>query len=113
MTRLPLMKQAWTIAKIEMRRAFFSKRAFWVYGLALFPTIIFLGHFLHVKYQQIRLSSTEITSPALLDSLRIGETEEAVRQRLGKAPTDYRWERTRPGSRLTGSNRRSKPDISA
>ena len=93
MNKLPLIKQAWTIAKIEMRRAFFSKRAFWVYGLALFPTIIFLGHFLHVKFQQIRLSSTEITAPALLDSLRIGETEEAVNQRLGKAPTDYRWER--------------------
>ena len=38
------VKQAWTIAKIELRRAFFSKRAFWVYGLALFPAIIFFGH---------------------------------------------------------------------
>ncbi|MBN2321416.1 MAG: discoidin domain-containing protein [Acidobacteria bacterium] len=95
MNKLPLTKQTWTIAKIEMRRAFFSRRAFWVYGLALFPTIIFLGHFLNVKFQRIRLSATEITPPALLDSLREGETEEAVRQRLGKAPTDYNWERRR------------------
>ena len=32
--------QAWTIARIELRRAFFSKRAFWVYGLALLPTVL-------------------------------------------------------------------------
>jgi ABC-type transport system involved in multi-copper enzyme maturation permease subunit len=38
------MKQTWTIARIELKRAFFSKRAFWVYGLALFPSIIFFAH---------------------------------------------------------------------
>lgn len=95
MNELPLLKQAWTIAKIEMRRAFFSKRAFWVYGLALFPTIIFLAHFTYVKFQHIRFSSTEAISPALIDSLREGETVEAVRQRLGEAPTDYNWENRR------------------
>ena len=30
-------RQAWTIAKIELRRVFFAKRSFWVYGLALLP----------------------------------------------------------------------------
>ena len=27
-------RQAWTIARIELRRVFFAKRSFWVYGLA-------------------------------------------------------------------------------
>ena len=36
--------QAWTIAKIELRRAFFAKRSFWVYGLALLPSVMFFGH---------------------------------------------------------------------
>jgi hypothetical protein len=30
-------RQIWTIARLELRRVFFSKRSFWVYGLALFP----------------------------------------------------------------------------
>jgi len=34
-------RQAWTIAKVELRRAFFAKRALWVYGLALLPALIF------------------------------------------------------------------------
>jgi hypothetical protein len=96
MEKLPLMKQAWTIAKIEMRRAFFSRRAFWVYGLALFPTVIFLGHFAMVKFQRIRLSSADITPPALMDSLQEGETDDAVLKRLGKPPMDYQRESRQP-----------------
>ena len=95
MNQLPWMKKAWTIAKIEMRRAFFSRRAFWVYGLALFPTIIFLANFARIHFQRLYLSSVETTPPAIMDSLREGETEEAVLKRLGKAPTDYNWERRR------------------
>ena len=30
--------------KIELRRVFFAKRSFWVYGLALLPSLIFFGH---------------------------------------------------------------------
>ena len=36
--------QAWTIARIELRRAFFARRGLWVYALALLPAIAFLGH---------------------------------------------------------------------
>jgi hypothetical protein len=89
-----LGKQAWTIAKIELRRAFFSKRAFWVYGLALFPSIIFLGHSIQVQYRRATLSSRGITTPALMDSIRTGEAPEAVLQRLGKALLDYQWQST-------------------
>lgn len=83
------LKQAWTIAKIELRRAFFSKRAFWVYGLALFPCIIFLGHTVIVKFQRQRLSSQGLIKPALMDSIRLNESPDAVLQRLGKPPMDY------------------------
>ena len=41
--------QAWTIAKIELRRAFFAKRSLWVYALALLPAVIFFGHGLDAK----------------------------------------------------------------
>jgi hypothetical protein len=37
MTAAFRLRQVWIIARLEMRRAFFSKRAVWVYLLALFP----------------------------------------------------------------------------
>jgi ABC-type transport system involved in multi-copper enzyme maturation permease subunit len=88
-------RQAWTIAKIELRRAFFSKRAFWVYGLALFPSLIFLGHSLQMKFWRMSLSSNGLTKPALIDSIQSGETADAVLKRLGKPATDYQWESTK------------------
>ena len=36
--------QAWTIARIELRRAFFARRGLWVYVLALLPALVFFGH---------------------------------------------------------------------
>jgi hypothetical protein len=86
-------KQAWTIAKIELRRAFLSKRAFWVYALALFPTIIFFFYGVHSKYRRADLSSHAMTTPALMDSVREGETAESVLQRLGKTSQDTQWPR--------------------
>jgi hypothetical protein len=88
-------KQAWTITKIEMRRAFFSKRAFWVYGLALFPSIIFLGYSFSVKLQAMSLSSQGLAKPAQLDGIRVGESDAAILQRLGKAPRDFQWTSSR------------------
>ena len=37
-------RQAWAIARIELRRVFFAKRSLWVYPLALLPAVIFFGH---------------------------------------------------------------------
>jgi len=31
------LRQVWTIARLQLRRVFFSKRSFWVYLLAFFP----------------------------------------------------------------------------
>ena len=65
-------RQAWTIAKVELRRAFFAKRSFWVYGLAVLPAVIFFGHGLDAKFRTDRLSRRGVISPALVDSVRDG-----------------------------------------
>jgi hypothetical protein len=77
-------RQAWTIAKIELRRAFFAKRSLWVYGLALLPAVMFFGHGLDAKLSGDRLARRGVIAPALMDSVRQGETAEDVKQRLGK-----------------------------
>jgi F5/8 type C domain len=77
-------RQAWTIAKIELRRAFFAKRSLWVYGLALLPSVIFFGHGLDAKLRIDRLTRRGLTTPALMDSVREGEPAEDVKKRLGK-----------------------------
>jgi hypothetical protein len=45
-----------TIAKIELRRVFFARRSFWVYGLALLPSLIFFGRGLEAKFRSERLA---------------------------------------------------------
>jgi len=83
-------RQAWTIAKIELRRAFFAKRSFWVYGLALLPSVVFFGHGLDAKFRSERLARRGVISPALMDSIQDGESADAVKKRLGK-PAEERW----------------------
>lgn len=83
-------RQAWTIARIELRRAFFAKRALWVFALALLPAVIFIGHGIEAKVRGERLSRQEKTTPALVDSVRDGEAVDVVRTRLGK-PAEERW----------------------
>ncbi|NWG14147.1 MAG: discoidin domain-containing protein [Acidobacteria bacterium] len=87
------LKQAWTIARIELRRAFLSKRGFWVYGLALLPSLIFLGHGVEVKVRRNRLSAGGLTPAALVDRVSKGETVEDVLERLGRPADDQKWER--------------------
>jgi hypothetical protein len=89
------IQQAWAIAKIELRRAFFSKRAFWVYGLALFPAIIYLGHGIEVKIRRDRLSARGLTPTAMIESATKGESVEAVLKRLGPPGREDSWESRR------------------
>lgn len=83
-------RQAWTIAKIELRRAFFAKRSLWVYVLALLPAVIFFGHGLEGKFRADRLASRGTIGAAALDSIRDSETPDAVKARLGP-PSEERW----------------------
>jgi hypothetical protein len=83
-------RQAWTIAKIELRRVFFAKRGLWVYALALLPSLIFFGHGLEVKLRGERLARRGLAQPALMDSIREGETVDAVKKRVG-TPARETW----------------------
>ncbi len=82
-------RQAWTIAKIELRRAFFAKRSLWVYVLALLPSVIFFGHGLDAKFRSERLTRRGVTTAALMDSVREGESAEDVKKRLGKPAEEH------------------------
>jgi hypothetical protein len=76
--------QAWTIARTELRRAFFARRGLWVYVLALLPALVFFGHGVDAKWRIERLSRRGLADPALMNSVQKGEAIEAVQARLGK-----------------------------
>ena len=71
-------RQAWTIAKIELRRVLFAKRSFWIYPLALLPSLIFFGHGLDAKFRMERLARRGAITPSLIDSVRDGESADEV-----------------------------------
>lgn len=87
------MNQVWIIAKLEMRRAFFSKRALWVYLLALFPAVIFVGHGISVKMQRDEYAGKAVVSAAVLDRMAVGTADTEVLAAAGKPLTDRSWER--------------------
>ena len=94
------LRQVWTIARLEMRRVFFSKRSFWVYLLALFPTVIFIGHAIEVKVRQQRWAGSQAVSPALVDSITKGEMADEIKARLGPPARDFEWKSGRRGDRM-------------
>ena len=96
-------RQAWTIARIELRRVFFARRSFWVYPLALLPSLIFFGHGVETKLRSERLARHGLANPSLMDSVREGEPVDDVRKRLGK-PAQERWSvRSRRVRQRTGN----------
>jgi hypothetical protein len=88
-------RQAWTIARIELRRVFFARRSLWVYGLALLPAVIFFGHGLDATLRIERLARRGAITPALMDSVTTGETVDDVKKRLGKPAGETSSTRTR------------------
>jgi hypothetical protein len=93
-------RQAWTIAKIELRRVFFAKRSLWVYALALLPAVAFFTHGLDAKWRIERLSRRGLADPALMNSVRKGEAIEDVKARLGQPAEE------RGGTRIRGVRKR-------
>src|SRR5512139_1770948 len=87
------LRQAWTIARLEMRRAFFSKRSFWIYILALFPAFIFVGHGIEVKYKQQRFGSRGVITAQEMDSITKGENVDQLVRRLPKTVEDHEFTR--------------------
>lgn len=80
--------QAWTIARLEMRRAFFSKRSFWIYLLAIFPAVIFIGAGVEIKVREQRWRSRGVISAQEMDSITKGESIEKLVARLPKTVSD-------------------------
>ena len=96
-------RQAWTIARVELRRVFFARRGLWVYGLALLPSLIFFGHGVEVKFRSERLARRGLTTTALMESVRQGELADDVKRRLGQ-PAEERWSvRSRRVRQRTGN----------
>jgi hypothetical protein len=99
------VRQAWTIAKIELRRAFLAKRGLWVYALAILPAVIFFGHGLDAKWRMERLSRRGLTDPAAINSVQKGETLDAVKARLG-TPAEERG-----GTRLIRARKKGQNGV--
>ena len=97
-------RQAWTIARIELRRAFFAKRGLWVYALALLPALAFFAHAVDAKTDIARYGRSGLTDPALMNSVQKGEAIESVKARLGKPAADRGGTRVRRVRKQGGNN---------
>ena len=75
-------RQTWIIARLHLRRVFFSRRSFWVFLLALFPAVIFLINGIQMKVQHKWLPS-RVTSATLLESIPEGTKEQEVLDKAG------------------------------
>ena len=104
MTAASRARQAWTIARLELRRVFFSKRSFWIYLLALFPALIFFIYATHIKLIQSQWAGRQIDA-ALLEAVREGDTDEEVLRRVGE-PLSVRTYRRRRGDQETVTRRK-------
>lgn len=81
-------QQIWTIARLELGRVFFSKRSFWVYLLAIFPSVIFLGHALEAGLKKRNWSADRVTSAATVNQIQTGMTDDQVLALAGKPVSD-------------------------
>jgi hypothetical protein len=95
MTTQVRVRQAWTIAKLELGRTFFSRRSFWVYLLALMPVVLFLGHGIDVKLKERRWAGARRITPAIAESIQRGEPVAQVLARTGEPLRDREWHRRR------------------
>ncbi|HPT25882.1 MAG TPA: hypothetical protein PLZ95_05635 [Bryobacteraceae bacterium] len=90
------LRQIGVIARLELRRAFLSKRSFWVYLLALFPAVIFIGHAVEVRVRQQKWSQQTMAPPAVIDRLQRGMSYNEVIRATGEPLRDFEWERRGP-----------------
>lgn len=107
MTTASRLRQVWIIARLEMRRAFFSKRALWVYLLALFPSVIFIGNGVDIFIKRNRWRAAGTTPAAILDSVRKGDVAELVLSRTGKPIEDRVWTTGRTWRTVRGRGART------
>src|SRR5213075_734402 len=73
-----------------------------------FPSVIFFGHGIETKIRRERYASRAI-SPAILEAVRAGDTDEEVIKRAGEPIEDSTWNRRR-GPRAGKKARRERSD---
>ncbi len=78
------VRQICAVARLQARRAFFSRRAFWVYLLALFPAAAFVARAVSVQIAIQRFSAPGVVPAAAVDRLQKGETPEQVIRQVGR-----------------------------
>ena len=95
------LRQTWTIALLQMRRVFLSRRSAWVYALALFPAFAFFIHGLEVQFKRSDWAE-QVTPAAAFVAIDEGDRVESVLERTGEPMRDTILEhRTRgDGSRV-------------
>src|SRR5262245_5675965 len=93
------LQQVWTVARLQLTRVFFSRRSFWVYGLAIFPAVILTGHGIETKLRAARWSRN-IVDPVIMQSIREGETDEEILKRARTPVVDFSFA---PRGRFRGS----------
>lgn len=89
------IRQAWAIARVELRRAFFSRRGLWVYLLALLPCVMFLGHGIEIRIREKHWMQNGLTPAQVVDSMAQGETVDAVLRRAPNPVNDRNWQERR------------------
>ncbi len=82
------LRQAWVIARLELKRVFLARRSLWVYALALLPAALFVIHAIDVEYRLRQARQGGIVSPAVLDSIEDGLTEQRVLELAGRPGED-------------------------
>jgi ABC-type transport system involved in multi-copper enzyme maturation permease subunit len=87
-------RQIWTIATLQLTRVFFSKRSFWVYGLALFPCIPFIGKGVETRINRAQWARLQ-TPAAVLESFQVGDPEEEVLKQAAGPIEDFTFNRRR------------------
>jgi ABC-type transport system involved in multi-copper enzyme maturation permease subunit len=102
------MRQAWAIARVEMRRAFLSRRGLWVYLLALFPAASYLAHDVQMKFTEERWARHGRTSVQLIDSFTKGEKAEDILKRAPAPASDDSWTERRDDDGDRGRERQRK-----
>jgi hypothetical protein len=97
------LRQILTVARLELKKTFFSRRSIWVYLLAFAPVAIFFMHSINEPRQHRRLASIAEKHPIssrALNSIEVGDTYDDIIASLGKPYNErFRQEHRGPGPR--------------
>jgi hypothetical protein len=84
-----------SVIRLEISKTFLAKRGFWVYGLALLPLLLFIGHDIADSHQRRDGAPVPQNQKLLtyqdLQAIKLGMTSEEVVSLIGKPPIRSRW----------------------